>query len=427
MTTKSARSRRATTILTASAAMLAFAITGCSAGGSGSGSGRTTITFSYLWTGKEALALQQIVTDFNKSQSQITVDAVSNPDQTKQLTSMSSTNGSFDVSDSFGSNVGTWASKGILEPLDSYGFDTGAFIPSVLKQDEYQGKLYAVPIATQEYKLLYNKTLFEQAGITSPPTTMAELAQDIAKTTKTTPNGTITQLGLGTSSTYDLLSTLAYVFGGQWDTNGQPSPTNAGNIAALNWYKTNVLDKYGASNIAKSESGYGEYMTAQDPFYTGKIAMTLDGEWQSANIAKVAPNFQWGVADIPAASPSLVNATQTYSSMFFIPVNSKHKQEAVTFLKYLTGPQAMLSFTRAIGNLPARTALLDNKAYDSLPGFNVWLNGLKSNNAFAFAPTTYTTQYQADLTTAFSDFALGKESAQAAMQSVAQKAKSYGQ
>jgi multiple sugar transport system substrate-binding protein len=412
-------------MLTASAAALAFAISGCSAGSSGSG--KTTITFSYLWTGNEATALQKIVADFNQSQSQITVDAVSNPDQTKQLSSMASTNGSFDVSDSFGSNVGSWASKGILEPLGSYGIDTSDFIPSVLEQDEYQGKLYAIPIATQEYKLLYNKTLFAQAGISSPPTTMDELAQDIAKTTKTTPSGTITQLGLGTSSSYDLLSTLAYVFGGQWDTNGRPSPTNAGNIAALNWYKTNVLDKYGASNIAKFESGYGEYMTAQDPFYTGKIAMTIDGEWQSSNIAKTAPNLQWGVADIPAASPSLVNATQTYSSMFFIPVNSKHKQAAATFLKYLTGPQAMLSFTRSIGNLPARTSLLDNKAYDSLPGFDVWLQGLKSKNLFAFAPTTYTTQYQADLTTAFSDFVLGTQSAQAAMQSVAQKATSYGQ
>jgi multiple sugar transport system substrate-binding protein len=427
MTVKRVRRHRAATALTASAAALALAVSGCSASGSGSGSGKTTITFSYLWTGNEAAALQKIVSDFNASQSQITVDAVSNPDQTKQLSSMASMNGSFDVSDSFGSNVGSWASKGILEPLASYGIDTSDFIPSVLAQDEYQGKLYAIPIATQEYKLLYNKTLFAQAGITSPPTTMDELAQDIAKTTKTTAGGTITQLGLGTSSNYDLLSTLAYVFGGQWDTNGKASPTNAGNIAALNWYKTNVLDKYGASNIAKFESGYGEYMTAQDPFYTGKIAMTLDGEWQSSNITKTAPSLQWGVADIPAASPALVNATQTYSSMFFIPVNSKHKQAAATFLKYLTGAQAMLSFTLAIGNLPARTSLLDNKTYSVLPGFDVWLQGLKSKNAFAFTPTTYTTQYQADLTTAFGNFALGTESAQAAMASVAQKAASYGQ
>jgi len=419
--------RRGKVAMASGAAVVAaaLALSGCS--GNASTSSRTTITFSYLWTGEEAKALRQVVSDFNKSQSKITVHAVSNPDQTKQLSSMASANGSFDVSDSFGSNVGSWASKGILEPLGDYKFDTSDFIPSVLKQDEYKGKLYAMPIAVQEYKLVYNKTEFAAAGISAPPKTMDELAQDIVKLTKQSSSGAITQLGLGTSSSYNLLSTLGYVFGGKWDTDGKPSPTDPGNIAALNWYKKNVLDKFGAANIAKFESGYGEYMTAQDPFYTGKVAMIIDGEWQSANIAKVAPNLQWGVADIPTAVPSLPNATQTYSSMFFIPTNSKHKQEAATFIKYLTGKSAMLTFTKALGNLPARTSLLDDPSYDSLPGFDVWLQGLKSQNAFAFAPTTYTTQYQTDLTSAFSSFVLGKESAESAMASVAKKAKSYGQ
>ncbi|HEY0247894.1 MAG TPA: extracellular solute-binding protein [Gryllotalpicola sp.] len=414
------------TVTVAGAAALAMALSGCS-GSDGGSSGRTTIRFSFLWTGKEADALQSVVKQFNASQSKITVDAVSNPNQTKQLASMSSTNGSFDVSDSFGANVGTWASKGILEPLDSYNFDTSDFIPSVLDQDKYKGKLYAVPVAVQEYKLLYNKSEFAAAGITSPPTTMAELATDIVKTTKQSADGTITQLGFGGESSYNILSTLGFVFGGSWDTDGKPSPSDPKNIEALNWYKTNVLDKLGVNNIAKFEAGYGEYMSAQDPFYSGKIAMELDTEAQSANIAKTVPDLNWGVADIPAASPDLINATQTYSSMFFVPANSQHKKEAVTFLKYLTGPKAMLAFTYAIGNLPARTSLLDNSEYQSLPGFNIWLQGLKSENLFSFAASTYATQYQADLTTAFSNFALGKSSATQAMQSVADKAKSYGQ
>ena len=421
---KKVNTRKLVAVIAAAAAS-ALVLAGCGSTASDSSSEHTTITFSYLWTGEEAKALKSVVNDFNKSQSKITVKAVSNPDQTKQLTSMSSTNGSFDVSDSFGSNVGSWASKGILEPLDNYGFDTSDFIPSVLKQDTYKGKLYAMPIAVQEYKLLYNKDEFKAAGITTTPKTMDELATDIAKLTKQDSNGTITQLGLGTSSAYNLLSTLAYVFGGSWDGNSKPTPLNKGNIAALNWYKTNLLDKYGASNIAKFEAGYGSYMSSEDPFYTGKIAMTIDGEWQSANISKVAPKLNWGVIDIPAVSSKLTNATHTYSSMFFIPTNSKHKTEAATFIKYLTGKKAMRTFTKALGNLPARTSLLDDSAYDSLPGFDVWLQGLKSKNTFSFAPTTYTSQYQTDLTSAFSDFVLGKTTAKEALTTVEKKAASY--
>jgi multiple sugar transport system substrate-binding protein len=167
-------------------------------------------------------------------------------------------------------------------------------------------------------------------------------------------------------------------------------------------------------------------MSAQDPFYTGKIAMTMDGEWQSANIAKTVPSLDWGVAEIPAATPALTNATQTYSSMFFIPTNSKHQAQAVTFLKYLTGPKAMLSFTMALGNLPARTSLLDNAAYDSLPNFSVWLKGLKSKNAFSMASAPYTSQYNTDLTSAFSTFVLGGQSAESALAAVKVKAASYG-
>jgi len=82
---------------------------------------KTEITFSYLWGGAEAKALEEIIAEFNASQDKIVVKGVSSPDTTKQLASMSSSNGAFDVSDHFGSAVGSWASKGILAPLDDLG------------------------------------------------------------------------------------------------------------------------------------------------------------------------------------------------------------------------------------------------------------------------------------------------------------------
>ena len=57
---------------------------------------------------------------------------------------------------------------------------------------KYQGKLYALPIAVQEYKLLYNRDLFSAAGISAPPATMDEFATDISKLTKQDSSGTIT-------------------------------------------------------------------------------------------------------------------------------------------------------------------------------------------------------------------------------------------
>lgn len=48
----------------------------------------------------------------------------------------------------FGNGVGSWAAKGILEPLDAYmakdGFDTADFVPAALKQMANEGKTYSM-------------------------------------------------------------------------------------------------------------------------------------------------------------------------------------------------------------------------------------------------------------------------------------------
>jgi len=410
------------------AAVSAVALSGCS--GSGSSSGPTTITFSYLWSGAEAKALEKVIADFNKSQKAIKVVGVSSPDAQKQLTSMSSSNGSFDISDNFGNTVGSWASKGIIAPLDDYlksdGVDTSQFAPSALQQMKYDGKIYALPIAVHTQALMYNKDIFQKAGL-QPPTSMDELAADIKKLTVRDAGGNITQIGMGNPSTSTLMTTLGYVFGGTWDgpDNKTPTPTDPGNIKGLNWYVSTFNDAFGADKVAAFSSGLGQYMSAQDPFYTGKEAMVIDGEWQAVNIPQVAPNLHWGVIPIPASDSSLADTTQVSTSTLFIPSNSKHKAEAATFLAYMVGDKAMTQFTLALGNLPSKTNLLDSSAYQDIPNFSVWLNLLKSENAHALSSEPYSAQYATDLGAAFDDVVRGAQTPEQAMQSVAAKAKSY--
>jgi len=428
--------RRITVGLALVAALAIGLSTGCSSsspGGTSSSSGPVTITFSYLWTGAEAKALESIISDFNASQSAIVVKGVSSPDFQKQLADMSASKGSFDISDNFGNGVGAWASKGILTPLDSYikadNYDTSDFQAAAMQQVTYDGQIYSLPIAVHTFQLLYNKTEFQAAGISAPPTTTEDLATDIAKLTKVDASGNITQLGLGDPDIGTTITTLGYAFGGTWDgtDNKTPSPTNPGNVAALQFYQNNVIDKYGAAAVNKFTAGWGTYMSAQDPFYTGKVAMIIDGEWQAVNIPTTAPNLNWGVVNIPvpAASPNLAGTTQLTSSTLFIPANSQHKQQAFEFMKYLTSPDAMTKFSLALGNLPARTSLADSTAYASIPQFSTWLQSLKGSNVHALASQPYSSQYATDLADAFNSVQTGTANAQTALQSVASKATSY--
>ena len=418
------RTARLTTLWAVIAAGV-VAVAAC--GNAGQPAEKVTINFPYLWGGAEGQALEKVISNFNSSQSQITVKGVSSPDFQKQLAQMSGANG-FDVSDNFGSTVGSWASKGILEPLDSYmkadKFDTSDFVPTALQSNQYQGKTYALPIAVHTLLLMWNKKVFADAGLTAAPTTITELQTDITKLTKVDAAGNITQFGMRSPD----YITLAYAFGGNWyDAQGKPTPDDAGNLAALHFWVDNVVKKYGADKIKKFESGYGEYASAQNPFYTGKVAMTLDGEWQPVFIKQYASNLDWGVAPIPYpdGQSSLAGATQLTSSMFFIPKNAPHKQQAWVFLKYLTGPDAMTQFTRALGNLPARKSLLGSSIYNDLPQFNAWLDSLKSPNLRIFASLPTTAQYQKDLGDEFQLIASLQETPEAGMAKVKAKAASY--
>lgn len=382
----------------------ALALGGCAAGGDADGP--TEITFSYLWGGEEAKALEQIIADFNASQDEIVVKGVSSPDSQKQLTSMSSSKGSFDISDNFGNAVGAWASKGILAPLDdaikTEKIDVDDFVPSAMDQMTYDGKVYALPIAIHSFQLLYNTQLLADAGI-EPPKTMDELAAAIEKLTVVDASGKITQLGLGSANDSTTLTTLGYAFGGSWDGKNGPTPADPANLKALQWYQDNVIEPVGADAMATFVSGQGEYLSAQDPFFSGKVAMIIDGEWRSASAAKVAPDFEWGVTAIPAVSADLEDSTQVTASTLFIPANSTHKKEAATFLAYLVSKEPMEKFAVALGNLPGRTSLADSSAFSELQDFGVWAAAASSPNARSLSSLPYSAEYATDLATAFDE------------------------
>ncbi len=386
---------------------------------------KTEITFSYLWGGAEAQALEGIIADFNASQDKIVVKGVSSPDGTKQLASMSSANGAFDISDNFGGNVGAWASKGILAPLDDLGLDTKDFVPAAVAQVTYDGKLYSVPIAVHDYQLIYNKKLLADAGV-EPPKTMDELAAAIKATTKVDGSGNITQIGLGSAYLPLTMEMFGNAFGADWNAGGKPTPNDPNAIKGINFYVDNVVTPYTTAAVNKFIAGYGPYMSPQDPFATGKMAMVIDGEWRSASLGAVQ-GLDWGATAIPAASADLANSTIVEVSTMFIPTNSKHKAEAGVFLKYFVSPPVMTKFTRALGNLPARTSLLGDPAYGDLPNYSVWLNALKSPNAKSFSSAPYVSEYTADLASAFDAIMQGSQTAADALKGVADRSSSYAQ
>lgn len=413
-------------LMAATPAVLAVAACADPGSGSTTSDGKTEITFSYLWAGDEAKALEKIISAYNSSQDKVTVKGISAPDDTKQLASMSSSKGTFDVSDNFGTNVGAWASKGVIASLDDYDFDTSGFLPVTLEAAKYDDTLYAAPIAVHSIVLVYNKDILEGAGV-DVPSTIEEFGDAIIKLTTFDDSGAIDQLGIGYATADTLLTNIGVAFGGRWyDEDGKPTPTDAKIVEAMTWFQETVIDKIGADKLSKFMAGVGQYGSAEDPFYTGKYAMMFDGEWQSVAAKNTAPDLNWGAAPIPAASSEYENSTLVASSVMFIPANGSAHDAAADFIQYLVSEEPMKDFTLALGNLPALQSLLDSDAYSDLPNIGVWMDALNSDNASSLASTPVSSEYSTDLASAFDQIMRREKSAADALAAVEEKAGSYG-
>lgn len=394
------------------------ALTGCGSSDKPSSDEKVTITFSYLWAGKEAEGIEKIISNFNSSQDKIVVKGVSNPDMQAQLAAMSSKTGAFDISDHFSGSVAEFASKGLLEPLDAYmekdDFKTDDFVPAAMAPMKYQDQTYSMPIAIHSFLLFYNKDKFSKAGLSGCPTDSDAWAEAIKKTSVVNGNK-IDTLGMASLDT----TTTALAFGGQLiDEQGNPTLTHEGNVAAFSFLQDNIIKPYGASNVSKYVSGFGDYASPQNPFFSGKVAMTIDGEWLPTFIKQYAPKLNYGVCPVPhlAGKPELANTTQITGSTLFIPKNATHKEEAWVFMKYLLGETGMTDFTKTLGNLPARTSLLDSDAYADLPNFDDFMKAAKSENAKAVNPSERASLITAALGEAQTAVNLGKKEAKVALE-----------
>lgn len=402
---------------------IAVGLGACASGGTASG--KTTVTFAYLWTAEGAKTVESMIEKFNDSHDDIQVVGVPT-DATKQLAAMSASTGTFDVSDNFGADVKSWAAKGILEPLDGYldAADLADFVPTAMEQMTYEGSTYSMPILLHTSQLISNTDILASAGV-APPTTTDEFYDAIDKLSVVGSDGTIERLGWGFSSEYEPLLLLGWAGGGQWDTDAGPTPDDPKIVAALTEFQNRYVNKYGADRIATLRSGFGDYLSDADPFYTGKLAMVFDGEWHASTAPVHAPNLKWDVNDIPVSSSSLAGTTSLSSSTLFIPRNAQHKKEAATFVQWMLQPQQMVEFSTAMVNLPSRLSVLGDPAYADLTNFGPFLKSLNSPNLKVLGGKPYSAEYQADLTSAFDQILLGTRTATQALADVASRAASY--
>jgi multiple sugar transport system substrate-binding protein len=380
--------------------------------GTSSGSDGSVVELK-MWqqwgNGHEKEVLDQMIKKFEDSHPNIKITETAVTDNAKILTAISGGTAP-DIIDLGSTNaLGEWAAKGALTPLDDLleqdNIDKNQFIPASWKAVTYKGKVYAMPFVAFNEGLLYNKQMFKDAGLDpeKPPKTMEELTQYAEKLTKTDASGKITQMGFVPNWPGSHLQTsLAWLFGGEFYNENDKKITvnDPGIVKALEWERQ-FYQKYGPQKVQDFITSSGQYLTAQDLFESGKLAMTIDGSWAIRFIQENVKDLdqQIGAAYIPSSSehPDLYGTSFIDVNPQIIPAGAKHPKEAWQFIKWLTTDKDIASeFADLVANIPHLKDAPTTKLLDD-PRFKVFIELAGSDKARIFPKLSNSNEYATKL------------------------------
>jgi multiple sugar transport system substrate-binding protein len=401
------RSKTLRPLAVAAAAVLATgALAACGSsdddGGGSGGDGKVKISFLTHWSPDTVKALQADVTTYEQSHPNvdITIKAVPFGDL---LTTMRSQAGS-SSGPTMASIYDLWlpelARDGVLSKAPSANSaEVSSGWPENLAKDvTVDGATYGYPNEVDLYALNYNKALFQQAGISSPPTTWAELQADAQKLTKRDGNR-ITQQGFGLISSWAAgtvhpFASLLASNGGSLITDGKPTLDTPQAQQTFQLYEDLVKkDKVTDATMGTADANTtGPYL---DNFVSGKTAMIIMANWwESALKSGMKDKFaNIGTAPIPVGPSG--DAPHSVSYSWMTVVNGKAsdaKQKAAwEFLSWLNGPKsgkkagasAMAALLQSMGILPSAKA--DLKAYSKeldRPFLKAYVDQLESAQPF---------------------------------------------
>ncbi|HWG12199.1 MAG TPA: ABC transporter substrate-binding protein [Streptosporangiaceae bacterium] len=410
----------------------ALALTACgtdsqSSGTSKTSSGSSSIQIWEGYTGPEATAFARLIKQYEKSHPGQKVSSlyVNNDDTLQKVTTAVRGGSPPDIAYLYGS----WAPNVATIP-QVVDLTQVVKQPSVNWDDFYvgerevatvNGEVIGIPALVDNLAVVYNKSLFAQAGL-KPPTgswTWAEFESDAQKLTDAAKKqyGTA-YVTPGTEDTVWHWEALLWEAGGQLlssDNKKAAFNSEAGLTSLTTLKNMAVTDK--SMYLDPTDQAYGNL------FNSGKIGMLVTGPWDLGTFT----NVKYGVQVMPSY-PGTSGGHQTISgpdNWVVFDNGSAKTKAAENFVLWLTAPAQVKSFSEATGDLPTRTSVADaagftQKMNSTLPGVSTFISNL-GNVKQARPQITQYPKVSQILGTMVVSVLLGKAQPQAALNSAAQQ------
>lgn len=344
---------------------------------------------------------QQIQTLFDKygAEAGVKVEVTAPIEDDKVLPALTGSNPPDILVLSGGDAAKSFYKEGLVDELagaiKSGNIDIADMFEAPLSQCRQGDLIVCLPWGTDAYALFWNKDLFEAAGLDpeKPPSTMEELVEMADKLTITNPDGSIQQFGF--IPDFDWSHTDLYVrnFGGFWysDDGSALTANSQPMVDALTWQQQ-FYTQYGVDNIQAFRSGFGEYGSPDAPFYAGKVAMMVEGEWQVGPnfIPKLKPELNYGVTAFPppASNPERAGTIVNQGTVVVIPSGAADKAASAELLAWMMTPDIVAEEFCFNANLPTSKKAAEAQCFKDLgPKFQVFVDLMSSANAYAMITT----------------------------------------
>lgn len=368
------------------AGLIAMAITGCG-GGSSSSSGKIELSFWDGQTQKAHKVVEELVAEWNRAHPDVQVSTNSGgvtadtmlPKVTAGLQA-----GSYpDIAYIFGSDIANLAKSekllDLTEATEDGELEWEKFDKAARETATVEGKVRAVPSLVETLAIVYNKKLFEEAGLPFPKEGWSwdEFREDAIKLT----NSSSGVLGTAWPATGDEDTTWR-IWPMVWQLGGEviaPEGEKVGYEGEPGLKSLTLIDELAQAHAIYLDTSAGSERINQ-VFNAGKLGMAMAGNWALPEF--IEGGVEYGVAEMPSFSdePTTIAGPDVWA--IFDHGDEARSKAAIEFISWFTAPKQNLRWDEASGSLPTRTdvaKLPEYAAYvKSLPHLEAFIENLEN-------------------------------------------------
>jgi len=283
------------------------------------------------------------------------------------------------------------------------GYDLSQDLDAARLSVTYRDTMIAMPFNASTILLYYNKSAFDEVGITAPPKTLDEVAQAAAKLKQTDARGRVTRYGFANvPTTYELICWLGQQNGLSYITDKENGHTGIPTRVLFNDNGTmvNFLNKW----KALYETGSLENLTSDlnGAFASGRVAMIVASTSNLTTIEQmVGDRFEIGVAPFPMVDEKATGGVNVGGgALWALDNQSGHQKETWEFVKFLISAEQQLFWHIETGYFPVHRDTYQLEAFlahlEKNPRAGVAIDQLLASNPMLqgiWVPSAYQIYY----------------------------------